>query len=266
MKKIRIFAILATIIAIIALVYGSFKIYKLKKEYSEVEETYEEIQNICIDEAPPEISILQPEEDNKSNISEDSIIEEQAVKENFKVNWEELKSINQDAIAWIKIDGTNINYPIVQGTDNEEYIKRNIYGNYSKGGCIFVDMNIEKPFKALNTIIYGHNLNDGAMFNNLKKYSNEQYAKNHDEIHIYLPEEDRIYKVFAFGKINENNNKIYNTSIINLEKYYQMIQEYNQINIAENLDYSKPVIMLSTCTNSNRKERYVVVAYLSEQE
>lgn len=244
MKKIKNFGLIGTILAVIAFSYGCFNYLKLKQEYNKVNKTYSSIIDDCIEEAP-------------QNVEEDNI-------EKFRVNWTELKSVNQDAIAWIKIDDTNINYPIVQGVNNETYLKTDISGNYSKGGCLFVDCEIAKPFKTLNTIIYGHNLNDGSMFNNLKKYSDEEFARSHRDIKIYLPEYSVgiVYEVFAFCKIHEDNIDFYKINVDNLETYYQEISKHNQINIAENLDFSKPLIMLSTCTNENKKERYVVFASL----
>ena len=244
MKNTRVLAMLGTIVSIIVFIYGCLSYLKLKQEYNEVDKTYGSIIDICIDEQSdnPQVEQL----------------------ESFKVNWEELKSINEDAIAWIKIDDTNINYPIVQGESNESYLYKDINGKYSKGGCIFVDSEIEQPFRTLNTIIYGHNLNDGAIFNNLKNYSNNEYAKKHNEVKIYLPEysEPIIYQIFAFCKINEKNTDFYKTEVTNLEEYYKEIDTYNLLNVEENLDCSRPLIMLSTCNNDNKTERYVVFAYL----
>ena len=253
MKKfLKIVAILGTIIALGAIVYGGVKLYRIDKEYKEVDETYAKVLDICIDD---NLTV------DVSELEEDEHIEN--VESVFKVNWEELKNINQDSIAWIRIDDTNINYPIVQGTDNEEYIKKDIYKNTSKGGCIFVDCNSINPFHDLNTVVYGHNLNNGAMFNDLKKYENEEFARDHRKIYIAMENESlRIYKVFGFAKVNWDNNEIYDNSVNDLNDLYERIGKYNQINIVENLDTSKPVITLSTCTNANKNERYVVFAYL----
>ena len=153
MKK-KLFLIITSLLAIIGVLYGSIRIYILKKEYKKVDETYSTIQSICIEEKINDENKLNEEK----NIEEEkNAPEEERRKEEFSINWEELKSINKDAIAWIKIDGTNISYPIVQGEDNEKYVKKDIYGKKSKGGCIFVDSKIKNPFRSLNTIIYGHN-------------------------------------------------------------------------------------------------------------
>ena len=246
MNKMKTFGLIGTILAVVAFAYGCLNYLKLKQEYDDVNRTYNSVISDCIEEIP-----------------QSEIIEGETT-ENFKVNWDELKTINNDAIAWIKIDGTNVNYPIVQCNNNETYLKTDISGKYSKGGCIFVDCEIEKPFKTLNTIIYGHNLNDGAMFNNLKKYADEEFAKSHRNIKIYLPEYDVgiTYEIFAFCKVHEDNVDFYKINVDNLEDYYHEIENYNQINIAENQDFTKPLIMLSTCTNVNKTERYVVFANL----
>ena len=139
----KVFNIIWAILIIIAIgvgIYCGIMIYNAQKEYKEVEDTNDEI-----------ISLY------TKNTSEDDT-------EEFSVDWESLLNINSEIVAWIRIPNTNVNYPIVQSDNNNQYLRRNIYGNYSYGGCIFVDSAIESPFNTGNTIIYGHNLNNGSMF------------------------------------------------------------------------------------------------------
>lgn len=260
MKKIINFmAILGTIIAICAIIYSIFKLYTINKEYSQVDDTYESIQDIYTEEINIEKGTTQIQKEIESDL--------ETKNSNFIINWQALQRINKDTIAWIKIDDTNINYPIVQGEDNEKYIKKDINGKNSKGGCIFVDCEIKQPFNCFNTIIYGHNLNNGSMFNDLKNYSNKEYAQKHNEIYIYEPNEKaKIYKVFAFTKVNWDNYEIYNNNVDDLEAYYNIIQKYNKIDMGESIKYTNPIITLSTCTNNQKDERYVVFAYLDDGE
>lgn len=261
MKKIYLLGMAGATIACISVACGAYRISALEDDYDKVNETYNKVEKVCVENTIP-VKITASDTDKEITEVQNETMNQEEV---FKVDWNELKSINEDTVAWIKIDGTNINYPIVQCDNNSKYVGHDINGRRSKGGCIFVDCNITNPFKNLNTIVYGHNLNNGAIFNDLEKYSNVQYAKQHNQINIYLPgNEERIYKIFAFCTVSETNTDIYNTSIINLEKYYQKVEQYNQIDIDENIDYSRPVIMLSTCTNRERSQRYVVFAYLDE--
>ena len=227
------------IIAIGILIYSGIMLYGFYKDYKEVDDTNNEIISLYTE-----------------NGSEEST-------EDFKIDWESLLSVNREIVAWIRVPDTNINYPIVQSDNNNKYLRHNIYGNYSYGGCIFVDSAIDNPFGNMNTIVYGHNLNNGSMFSDLKKYSNEDYATKHRDVYIYLPNGNiRTYKVFAFSKINANNYDVYDIDVEDLDDYYETIGKYNQISIEDNIDTSNPVLTLSTCTNRNKQERYIVQAYL----
>lgn len=229
------------LISIVVLIYSIVMLYNTQKEYKRIDEVNKEIVSLYT-------------ENNEEDSTED-----------FSIDWESLLSINNEIIAWIRIPDTKINYPIIQSDNNNKYLRCNIYGNYSYGGCIFVDSAIEKPFNNLNTIIYGHNINNGSMFSGLKEYKNEDYALKHREIYIYLPSGTvKIYKVFSFSKTNENNYDIYNTSVEDLRSYYETIKKYNQLTIDKEVDVSKPILTLSTCTNKNRQERYVIQAYLEQ--
>lgn len=244
-KRIKnILWLLFVIIDIILIGIFIYKFFYLAKEYNEINKTDSQIQEEFVEE----------KENNENN--------EKSYKER-KINWNKLKNTNEDIVAWIRIPDTNIDYPIVKGNNNLEYINKNIYGRKSKAGCLFVDSNIISPFESNNTIIYGHNLNNGSMFSNIKKYRNKNYAQNHKEIDILLPDGRKLkYEVFAFYKANANNYDIYDTNVENLDEYYNTIQKYN--NLEMNYDLSKPILTLSTCTNGNKNHRYILQAYLKE--
>lgn len=227
------------VIAVGVLIFAGIKLYGLYKEYKEVDDTNNEI-------------ISQYTESTSQDTTDD-----------FKIHWDELLGINKDIIAWIRIPDTNINYPIVKGSNNNQYLRQNIYHKYSYGGCVFADSLIENPFGNMNTIVYGHNLNNGSMFSGLKKYNNSNYANEHRTIYIYLPNgSTRVYKIFAFSKVDANNYDMYNIDVEDVREYYKVIDRYNQLKIQSEIDTSNPILTLSTCTNHNEQERYVVQAYL----
>ena len=198
-------------------------------------------------------------EDTQQEIIDDVITENEETP--FSVDWNKLKSINADIVAWIRIPDTNISYPVVQGNTNKQYLRTNIYGKYSRGGTPFVDTNIANPFNCANTIIYGHNLMNGAMFSQLKNYSKSEFANKHNIVFVYLPTgEIREYEIFAFHIVQATNKNIYNPYVENIEDYKQYMMQNNKI-ISKDIELSEfdEVLTLSTCTNKG-ESRYVLHA------
>lgn len=116
--------------------------------------------------------------------------------ERTTINFEKLQEVNQDVIAWIRINNTYINYPIMQGETDEYYLRKDINKEYSISGSIFVDASTSENFSDANTIVYGHNMKNGRMFSDLSKIYNGDLGKNID-VEIYLKDKTLRYKVFA---------------------------------------------------------------------
>ena len=113
---------------------------------------------------------------------------EESQKETVTVDFETLKKINPEIIAWIRIPNTKIDYPVVQGTDNEFYLKHTFKKTEHVAGSIFLDKDNSPDFSNRKSILYGHNMKDGSMFQGLHKYENEQYLKTHNKVYLYLPD------------------------------------------------------------------------------
>ena len=178
------------------------------------------------------------------------------------IDWDKLLSINKDIVAWINVPDTNINYPVIQGKSNESYIHTNIYGGYSKGGSIFCDSYIQKPFDDLNTIIYGHNLLNGTMFSDLKRFSSLDYFHSHQFIYILLPNGSQYkYKVVSFHTVKSTDKFVYNPYVYDLSEYKQYVFQNNVLDThISDFDECEPVLTLSTCTNTNQNTRFVLHA------
>ena len=100
-----------------------------------------------------------------------------------KIDWDKLEGINRDIIGWIRISNTNINYPILRDSHNLKYLKCSFDGEYNKNGSIFT-LN-SRAFQDNETIIYGHNNNNGIMFSELSKYMNEEFFAQNCNFTIY---------------------------------------------------------------------------------
>ena len=100
-------------------------------------------------------------------------------------DFKKLKEENPDTIGWIHIPDTKISYPIVQGTDNDFYLKHDFNGEASVAGSIYLDYESEGDFEGRNNILYGHNMKNGSMFKDIVRYKDPSYFKEHQYFSIY---------------------------------------------------------------------------------
>lgn len=103
------------------------------------------------------------------------------------VPFERFWKVNPDIIGWISIDGTNINYPVVQAEDNTKYLTASYDGTENPAGAVFLDYDCEHDFLGKHNIIYGHNMKDGSMFHDLVNFKKKSYYRNHQIITVYTP-------------------------------------------------------------------------------
>jgi sortase B len=113
----------------------------------------------------------------------------------------DLSAVNPDYIAWIRIDGTAVDYPAVRGEDNEKYLTVTFSGEQNASGAIFMDSRCAEGFDSAFAILYGHNMRDGSMFSDLNRYLEDGYLADYPDITILTPEgETLVYRVFAVIK------------------------------------------------------------------
>ena len=219
------------------------------------------------DKLNSEIQDLQPVINEASDLDNNSSGEndgqDQSKEGNYvnSANEEELKSINSDYKMWIQIENTNINYPVVQSSDNDYYLKHNFRKESNISGTVFVesanDIDNDK-----NIILYGHNMRNGTMFNNITNYKEESFFNEDNKINIIMNNTLYEYEVFsvyvknvsevnlAIGFANEDEfiNYAYNESEESLYK--------------KDVDFSAEdnLITLVTCSYEFTDARTIVVA------
>ena len=161
------------------------------------------------------------------------------------IDFEELQKINPDIVAWIRIEGLGIDYPVVQGEDNEHYLHYTFRGEANVAGSIFLDYRNKADFSDSKIILYGHNMKNGTMFGSLKKYQDESVFQENQIITIYLLG-NREWKF----KVRECRNVKVNDSC------YEVGDE---ITVEDDLE--ERVMILSTC--STRSDiRLIIYSYL----
>ena len=254
-KQRRRTVALCSLVAILCLGYVIFYYYLYERNSNEYEHlaSLKTEENITVNN---EVHINYTKEEEKKEL---------IVLEKYK----KLFSQNKSLIGWIKIDDTNIDYPVMQTVNNEYYLDHNYNQQYDKNGSIFLDKDCDITKPGTNMIIYGHHMKSGKMFGNLKLYSNKAYYDEHPIIQF-----DTIYEEGRYQIMYVFRSRIYNEDEI-VFKYYQFFDVATPEEFDSNMSemakialydtgvtakYGDKLITLSTCDNSEQDGRFVVVA------
>ena len=252
-KKFKIILLLLIVI----LAVSSFFIIKEFVENKKETEIYEDLQEIVIEENP---DLNTTTEDIKKEKSEEE--------SSNKYNLENIAKINSDVIGWIKIENSNINYPVMQNGDY--YLHRNIYKNYSSHGTPYLAEYCNVQYSD-NLIIYGHHMNDNSMFAQLDNYKKHSFYENHKYIKFYSYYNgktiEKTYEVaIAFKTVvySDKGFKYYNyTNFSDVQELNDFIEKCRKLefyNTGIDINYGDKLITLSTCEYSQKNGRIVVVA------
>ena len=227
----KIFKSIINIVLTLIIVICAYKIIHQLKEYNDADKVY---------------NLIREEKEESDNLFEKNI----------------------DYRGWIKIDNTNINYPILQGQDNEEYLYKDINNEYIVSGSIFMNY-LNNGFDDQNTVLFGHNMKNGTMFANLKKYKEEDFFYNNNDIEIELSNGQYLkYKVFSvyITDINDNYTK---TSFEDKDEYKEFLERIKNKSIYKSdisVNENDKIITLSTCSYEFDVARLVVTGKLIDKE
>lgn len=178
-----------------------------------------------------------------------------------KIDFKKLKSQNQDIAGWIYIRGTTIDYPIVQGKDNEEYLHQDFNKKKSSSGTIFLDNNCKKDFTSDNNIIYEHHMKNGTMFAQLLKFREKSFLKKHNEIMIFTPDRTIHLKVIS-AYAQKAQNKIPVTFANDKQKkaYIKKIESMSEQTIKTSRINDSHIYTFVTCSYEGEDNRTYVHA------
>lgn len=178
------------------------------------------------------------------------------------------KEENEDIYAWIQVDGTTVDYPVLQHkSDNSYYMLHNLDGSYGYPGCIYTENYNNVGFVDPLTVIYGHYMKDGTMFTSLHRFMDRDFFDAHDAIAIYLPDEEKTYTVLAAYYTNDKRITVW-YDIYTYDGIQGWLDDVlavkeTDVNHIRDLDVSATednFIVLETCVDGDGTERYVVVA------
>lgn len=213
------------------------------------------------------------EKEDNENILENIAIDTSEVTENKTermLQLEELQKQNNEIIGWLEIEGTNINYPVCQTTDNDYYLTHNYKKEKASLGSLFLDKDFDLNKPSTNYLIYGHRSNSGTMFEDLIKYSDENFYKEHPTINFVTSQEDAIYEIVSvfYSRVYYKDEKdvfryYYFVNAENEEEYNNYIENCKKASIydtGKTATYGQQLLTLSTCEYSQDNGRFAIVA------
>lgn len=189
-------------------------------------------------------------------IAEFVTVDETKEDEKYAVDFEKLKEKNSDVVAWLKVNGTNIETTVVKTTDNDYYLTHNFNKEYNSAGWIFADYKNKVDGTDENLVIYGHNMRDDSMFGSLKWVINEDWYNNEDNKYITLitENETQVYEVFSVYQIEKED--YYIQTNFNTEKkfsaFLETIKKRSKKDFNVDVNKEDNILTLSTCANNNK--------------
>ncbi|MDU4912113.1 class B sortase [Clostridium baratii] len=228
MKKI------INIVLIVAIIFSLYKVISKVMDYKESENTYEKIQEV---------------KNNNDKFSE------------------ELIKINEDYKMWIEVPNTNIDYPVVQGKDNDFYLNHDFNKKESSSGAIFVDYknNIDKD---KNIIIYGHNMRNKSMFQNIMKFKDEAFWKENKKIIVTIDGKRYEYEIFS-SYISNAKDVDLKINFENDDEYLKYIDDIKKKSIFHrdvDIKSDDRIITLSTCSYEEDDNRVIIHGKLNGEK
>ena len=247
-KKSDVLLTIALIAAIVVFCYAAFNLYHIYTEYKKVTDEYNQIEEMAVTERDADSAeVAGPNAQLKPPI---------------EVDFDKLKSVNEDVVGWIYVDALpDISYPIVKGKDNQTYLHQTYEKNYNFAGTIFVDYENSGDFSDCNTLVYGHNMKNGSMFGHLKKFREDDKLYKQDKYFwILTPERNYRYEIISAYTtgVNSDTYTLFKGPGEEFEKYLETIKGYSEIQTDDtDLTIKDKIVTLSTCTG-NESTRFVV--------
>lgn len=242
-KKIRnvLIAILTVIIGV-----SAFNIIRITHDYKTADKANAELQERFVQEVEPPTEPIAAEETVQMPIS---------------IDFDALRQENSDIVGWIYCPDTPINYPVVKGKDNNQYLRADLNGKYLVSGTIFTDYRNGDVGEDPNYIVYGHNMKNSTMFGTLVKYKEQTYYDAHPILYFLTLESNYIIELCA-GTVVKRDSDIYQTAP--QENTVKDIIAKSTFNSNVDITTEDSIITLSTCSYEFNNARYVVIGKLNK--
>jgi sortase B len=177
--------------------------------------------------------------------------------------FEELLKVNPDVCAWITMDGTKIDYPVLQGENNLTYINKDVYGNFALAGSVFLDCRNRKDFSDPYVLLYGHHMSESHMFGDLDLYETESFFRKNTTGTLLLPGKVYDLQVLAFVKVTASEEEIFNLDIFRSDSLgvARFVQQKAKLKNEElnTITEQDQLLALSTCSSDFTDARVIVL-------
>ena len=232
-KSTKVVINIITLIFVITAVISGINIFKWLKENKESQNIIEEISS--------KVTVAKEADDN--------------VQEKYNVDFNALKQINTDTVSWLKVKGTEIEYPIVKAKDNSYYLNKSFNKTYNSAGWLFMDYRNNANGTDKNIVIYGHNRKDGSMFGTLKDVFEEAWYSNEQNKYItYITENEYCtYEIFSAYRIQAEDYYITTSfkSDAEFEQFVKKIKSRSFKDFGTEVNSNDQILTLSTCSNAD---------------
>lgn len=261
-KKGAALIVLAMIVLLAVAGFSGYKVYSIHHGYKVAAEAYEAISQeyMSVDEAASTTTESQEQESTSANPQKEADTVE---KTPLKVDFDGLlRDTNKEIVAWIWGPDTVINYPIAQHADNNYYLNTGINGSPSSSGAIFLEYSNFSDFSDRNNIIHGHHMNDGSMFESLKRWQDEAYYQDHPVFYLNTVYGGN-YKVEVFAAFTtvakSEAYKFEFTGDFDFMEWVEWIDQQSQIHPNLNILPTDHFLTMSTCAYATEDSRTVLI-------
>lgn len=184
------------------------------------------------------------------------------------VNHAALSALNPDYVGWLRVGGTRISYPVVKSERDQYYLRRDFYGERSTAGTVFMDSNNSIDFGDTSTFLFGHNMHDGSMFAQLKRFEDADFFRRHKYIRVSVPGRELTYEIFAVYEARERNVPYYIGPLLpeELAAFRAAIDRLALQSRQGSPAAQASILTLSTCSSSAGGARIIVHAALVDME
>lgn len=253
-KKASKRAIISNIILVVAVavfLFSGFKLYTIYSEYHKGEKEYDSVTEDVVKKV-----VVEAETENEDG---ETVIKEREV---LNIDFEKLQSTNPEVVAWIDFEEpSKISYPVMHTDNNDKYLTKTFEGKSNSSGALFVDAYNAGDFSDRNTFIYGHNMKNGSMFSQLRKYKTEEFCKENPYFYIYTPDGiESKYQIFSVCIVEDTSETYIKTYANDTEflKYIEYIRGISRYDVDVEVTAQSQIVSLSTCTNVTETQRLVV--------